>query len=108
MTIGTVFLVPPIVKTIEEVYPHLRGINPVVDHRSANPKPSAPLPAYGAPMRGNVDRTVHSQANADSMLARQAARQAAGAAIKAADMQRLVVRLEALEARLSALEGDAS
>jgi hypothetical protein len=60
--------------SLEDRYPHLAGMKPRVDHRGDPAYEHLrvrlePVPPYGAPMRGNVDRTPRTQADADRTVA---------------------------------------
>jgi hypothetical protein len=101
MTIGSAGLVTPIVQTVEQVYPHLRPVNRP-DFRGA-PKPTEQLLPYGAPMRGNVQRPVHSAEAVTVMRARQAAANATPQAIAPSMDADSLQKIAALERLVDAL-----
>jgi hypothetical protein len=74
MTVGTVFLASPVVKTTQEAYPHLKPIHRP-DFRGAL-APLQPLPPCGAESKGSLHRPVRSAEDVLVMQARQAATQA--------------------------------
>jgi hypothetical protein len=96
---------PRVTNRLDE-YPHLKHIQPKVDHRGESTAPSVQeqydsILANAVP-KGAVERPVKNSADYDREIARQARTAAAGSAIETAEAKAIDSRIDRLESLIAA------